>query len=174
MSISGLPIISKKLDLEMDVPPYEIGYSTIHTIPFVTNVDDKTYRFYFAIGVDTIDPPANLDEILSEMKYYTENLKKILVNAELIRKGQGRIEDLMEGVVLPLEAPEVEDEAKEGFTIDDGLAEKKRQQELDRLNEEYGDAIDKGDDEDETSEADEGALDNLDDDVIDLESVDSA
>ena len=79
----------------------------------------------------------------------------------------------MEGVVLPLEAPEVEDEAKEGFTIDDGLAEKKRQQELDRLNEEYGDAIDKGDDEDETSEADEGALDNLDDDVIDLESVDS-
>ncbi|WP_457558650.1 ADP-ribosylation factor-like protein [Candidatus Harpocratesius sp.] len=82
------------LDEVEEVPPYHVGRYKIHTEQFSIVVGAEKFVFNFAIGYDPLEFEGDMTTIYESITEFTEALEKILQNAEIIRTGQLRIDEI--------------------------------------------------------------------------------
>jgi len=82
------------LDDMEEIPSYQIGRYEIHTEQFSLDVGDQKFVFNLALGYNPLEIEDELGEIEESIADFAEALQKILQNAEIIRTGQLRIDEI--------------------------------------------------------------------------------
>lgn len=133
--------IAKYLDWLDDVeepPEYKMGKFTITTKQFSILIGENEFTFNLMIGVDPLNIPDEIDELFTSMGEFSDGLEKILLNAEIIRSGELRTENLFT-TVDPEERRRQLDELEEmnGLEETDKFHLVERDRELEILDEQY-------------------------------------
>lgn len=159
--------IAKYLDWLDDVeepPEYKMGKFDVTTKQFTILIGENEFTFNLMVGVDPLNAPDEIDELFTSMGEFSDGLEKILLNAEIIRSGELRTENLFNSID-PEERRRQLDELDELAELEEEdrfkLAEKER--ELEILDEQYVKMKEKMPEESEDSE---------DDDEVDFDDLD--
>jgi Ras-related GTP-binding protein A/B len=109
----------RKLDVSTEVEPFSVSNTKVHTLKFMVDIDGTLFPFDFAIGIDELNPPKNIKKILAAQKKFTEDLKKVLRNAEYVRRGEMKTEKMLADLIPRSELEDlVEEDILEGIEVE--------------------------------------------------------
>ncbi len=114
-----------------DIPVYRIGKYVIYSVRFEIMSESNTYSFIYAVGFNELNPNNELKPILESCREFVEGLKKLLVNAELIRSAETDPENIL-GVEYRYERERRREERQQldGLESYDKIREIERMREL--------------------------------------------
>ncbi|MHA1584241.1 MAG: ADP-ribosylation factor-like protein, partial [Promethearchaeota archaeon] len=70
-----------------DFEEFGLGDYSIITKPFEIDMGEEVFNFYFAVGIDEVFTPDDLDYLFDDIDEFVFDLRKVLQNSEIVRSG---------------------------------------------------------------------------------------